>query len=165
MPKNSPPAKLLVIGPESDLRGLILNLLESQGWGSRLAIVSKDPGHLVRSLLERDGHQVHVNPTWEAFEAVVSGAPDLVVLDLEALEGLMHELQTTQESLKQIAELVPICAQCKNVRHPDDSWEPIESYLQSHLAVQFTHTLCPKHLDLSDVYTTALPTKPDKGLK
>ena len=160
MPKNSPPAKLLVLGPESDLRGLIVNLLESQGWGSRLAVLSKDPGRLVRSLLERDGHQVHVDPTWEAFEAVVSGAPDLVVLDLEALEQLLHELQATKESLKRLEELVPICAQCKNVRLPDDSWEPIESYLQSHLAVQFTHTLCPKHLDLSDAYRTTPPTKP-----
>jgi CheY-like chemotaxis protein len=160
MPKNSPPAKLLVLGPESDLRGLIVNLLESQGWGSRLAVLSKDPGRLVRSLLERDGHQVHVNATWEAFEAVVSGAPDLVVLDLEALEGLLQELQATKESLKRLEELIPICAQCKNVRNPDDSWEPIESYLQSHLAVQFTHTLCPKHLDLSEGYHTAPPTKP-----
>src|SRR6266487_372710 len=137
MPKNSPPAKLLVLGPESDLRGLIMNLFERQGWGARLAVVSKDPGHLVRSVLERDGHQVQVGASREALEAVVSAAPDLVIVDLEALEGLMHELQTTQESLKKLGELVPICAQCKNVRHPDDSWEPIESYLQSHFAVQF----------------------------
>ena len=130
MPKNSP-AKLLVLGPESDLRGLIVNLLESQGWGSRLAVLSKDPGRLVRSLLERDGHQVHVNATWEAFEAVVSGAPDLVVLDLEALEQLLHELQATKESLKRLEELIPICAQCKNVRKlsPEPFGGPIYPYI------------------------------------
>jgi hypothetical protein len=90
---------------------------------------------------------------------VVAAAPDLVFVDLEALEELQQELQATKESLKRLEELIPICAQCKNVRNPDDSWEPIESYLQSHLAVQFTHTLCPKHLGLSGGHPAAPPTK------
>ena len=159
MPPNSKPPKLLVVGPEAHLRGLIMDLLERRGWSARLAVLSKDPGHLVRSLLERDGHQLDVSSSSEALATVVAAAPDLVVVDLEALEELQHELQTTKESLKRLEELIPICAQCKNVRNPDDSWESIESYLQSHLAVQYTHTLCPKHLGLSGTHPAAPPTK------
>jgi CheY-like chemotaxis protein len=158
MPKNPVTENLLVLGPGADLRGLIVNLLERQGRSARLAVVAKDPGHLVRSLLEREGHQVRVGPSREALEAVVSAAPDLVVVDLEALEALIAELQATQASLKRIAELIPICAQCKNVRNPDNTWEAIEAYLQRHLAVQFTHTLCPKHLGMSES-PTGVPTK------
>ena len=159
MPPNFKPSKLLVVGPEAHLRGLIMDLLERRGWSARLAVLSKDPGHLVRSLLERDGHQLHVSSSSEALATVVAAAPDLVFVDLEALEELQRELQATKESLKRLEELIPICAQCKNVRNPDDSWESIESYLQSHLAVQFTHTLCPKHLGLSGTYPAAPPPK------
>jgi len=157
MPKNSRSGKLLVLGPETDLRGLILNLLERQGRSARLAVVAKDPGHLVRSLLEREGHQVHVSPSHEALEAVLSAEPDLVVVDLAALEGLMDEIQSFQASLKRIGELIPMCAQCKNVRNPDNSWEPIESYLQAHFAMQVTHTLCPKHVGPSEANATGTP--------
>ena len=136
-----------------------MDLLERQGWSARLAVLSKDPGRLVRSLMERDGHQLHVSSSSEALATVVAAAPDLVVIDLEVLEELLHELQASKESLKNLEGLIPICAQCKNVRNPDDSWEPIESYLQRHLAVQFTHTLCPKHLDLSEAYSKTPPTK------
>jgi CheY-like chemotaxis protein len=158
MPKNPVPANLLVLGPGADLRGLVVDLLQKHGRGARLAVVTRDPGHLVRSLLEREGHQVHVRPSREALEAVVLAEPDLVVVDLEALEALVAELQATQVSLKRIAELIPICAQCKNVRNPDNTWEAIESYLQGHFAVQFTHTLCPKHLGMSE----APPGSPTK---
>ena len=136
-----------------------MDLLQRQGWSARLALLATDPGRLVRSLLERDGHQLHASSSSEALATVVAAAPDLVVIDLEALEELQHELQATKESLKRLEGLIPICAQCKNVRNPDDSWESIESYLQRHLPVQFTHTLCPKHLDLSETYTRAPPTK------
>jgi CheY-like chemotaxis protein len=159
MSPNFQRSKLLVVGPEAHLRGLIMDLLQRQGWSARLAVLSTDPGRLVRSLLERDGHQLHASSSSEALATVVAAAPDLVVIDLEALEELQHELQATKESLKRLEGLIPICAQCKNVRNPDDSWESIESYLQRHLAVQFTHTLCPKHLDLSEAYTRAPPTK------
>ena len=159
MRESSQPAKLLVLGPEADLRGLIVNLLERQGRSARLAIVAKDPGHLVRSLLEGEGHQVHVSSSHEALEAVVSAQPDLVVVDLAALDGLIEEIHSSQASLKKIPELIPICAQCKNVRNPDNSWEPIESYLQANFAVQFTHTLCPQHMGPSESSATGTPTK------
>lgn len=37
---------------------------------------------------------------------------------------------------------IPICAVCKYVRHADE-WEPVESYLESRLPIEFTHDICP----------------------
>jgi hypothetical protein len=113
----------------------------------------------VRSLLERHGHQVHVSASHEALEAVVSAQADLVVVDLAALEGLIEELHSMHASVKKTAELIPICAECKNVRKPDNSWKPIESYLQANFAVEFTHTLCPKHAGPSGSTVTEIPIK------
>ncbi|ANA79201.1 hypothetical protein PVOR_28254 [Paenibacillus vortex V453] len=37
---------------------------------------------------------------------------------------------------------IPICAVCKYVRHAEE-WEPVESYLESRLPIEFTHDICP----------------------
>lgn len=37
---------------------------------------------------------------------------------------------------------IPICAVCKYVRQADE-WEPVESYLESRLPIEFTHDICP----------------------
>ena len=37
---------------------------------------------------------------------------------------------------------IPICAVCKYVHHAEE-WEPVESYLESRLPIEFTHDICP----------------------
>lgn len=37
---------------------------------------------------------------------------------------------------------VPICAVCKDVRSAE-VWEPVESYLESRMSIEFTHDICP----------------------
>lgn len=37
---------------------------------------------------------------------------------------------------------VPICAVCKHVRTAK-VWEPVESYLESRMPIEFTHDICP----------------------
>jgi len=39
--------------------------------------------------------------------------------------------------------LLPICASCKRIRHDDDQWENLESYISEHSEATFTHGLCP----------------------
>ena len=53
--------------------------------------------------------------------------------------------------LEDIAELtearglLPICANCKNIRNEVNYWETVETYIGDHLAdVKFSHGLCPK---------------------
>lgn len=42
-----------------------------------------------------------------------------------------------------LTDVLPICMSCKKVRD-DDLWLQIESYLDSHLDVRFSHGLCPE---------------------
>lgn len=37
---------------------------------------------------------------------------------------------------------VPICAVCKHV-HTEKVWEPVESYLENRMPIEFTHDICP----------------------
>ncbi|WP_245640142.1 hypothetical protein [Paenibacillus dakarensis] len=41
-----------------------------------------------------------------------------------------------------LQELIPICAVCKHVRTAEE-WEPVESYLESRMTIEFTHDICP----------------------
>ena len=43
--------------------------------------------------------------------------------------------------------VLPICAQCKRIRTDADQWEHIEGYLLARFGLEFTHTLCPSHLE------------------
>ncbi len=48
---------------------------------------------------------------------------------------------TTQ--IKQLNELLPICAYCKKIREDDAYWTQFESYIHTHTGANFTHGICP----------------------
>jgi len=66
-----------------------------------------------------------------------------VYLGVTIQTRLVGEILTTME------RLVPICANCKRIRHanrnPYDiaSWTPVEAYFAEAHQTQFTHGLCP----------------------
>jgi hypothetical protein len=39
---------------------------------------------------------------------------------------------------------IPICANCKKIRNPEDQWEQIEKYITQHSLAQFSHSICPE---------------------
>ncbi len=43
--------------------------------------------------------------------------------------------------------LLPICANCKKIRDDKGYWNRIESYVEKHSGVEFSHGLCPECLD------------------
>lgn len=49
----------------------------------------------------------------------------------------------TQVEIKTLRGMIPICANCKDVRTDDGLWTQVESYLKDHSPVEFTHSLCP----------------------
>jgi hypothetical protein len=53
--------------------------------------------------------------------------------------------------------LLPICAHCKRVRSGTDHWEQIEAYMLARFGLEFTHTLCPTHLDQDIADISNLP--------
>lgn len=59
---------------------------------------------------------------------------------------MAHQLVTLREALdqvRQLKELLPICAWCKRVRGDEDYWQSIEEYLHDQAGTDFTHGICP----------------------
>jgi DNA-binding NtrC family response regulator len=58
-------------------------------------------------------------------------------------ERLIAELQDAVAQIKTLSGLLPICANCKNIRNDKGYWERIESYIGKHSDAEFTHGICP----------------------
>jgi PAS domain-containing protein len=42
-----------------------------------------------------------------------------------------------------LKSLLPICASCNKIRNDKNYWESVSEYLNKHMGVNFTHSLCP----------------------
>jgi hypothetical protein len=58
-------------------------------------------------------------------------------------ERLIFELQDALAKVKTLSGLIPICANCKNIRDDKGYWNQIESYIHEHADVSFSHGICP----------------------
>jgi len=61
-------------------------------------------------------------------------------------ERLLVELQATQDEVKTLKGLLPICASCKKIRDDDGFWNQIEAYITQHSDAHFSHGICPECL-------------------
>jgi PAS domain S-box-containing protein len=60
----------------------------------------------------------------------------------KANQKLIDELQKSLANVKQLSGLLPICAHCKKIRDDQGYWEQLESYLDRHSDVKFSHGIC-----------------------
>jgi AmiR/NasT family two-component response regulator len=71
------------------------------------------------------------------------------------LQGRNRELQEALTTVKTLSGLLPICANCKKVRNDRGYWQQVETYIQEHSELEFSHGICPdcrKELYPPDVY-------------
>lgn len=61
----------------------------------------------------------------------------------EEKQKLIEELGLALSQVKELSGLLPICAQCKNVRDDNGYWQQIEDFIHDHADVSFSHSLCP----------------------
>jgi PAS domain S-box-containing protein len=61
----------------------------------------------------------------------------------KARDKLITELQNALADVKTLSGLVPICANCKQIRDDKGYWTQIESYIQERSQASFTHGICP----------------------
>jgi PAS domain S-box-containing protein len=61
----------------------------------------------------------------------------------EEREHLIKELQEALADVKTLSGLVPICANCKQIRDDKGFWMQVESYIQEHSQARFSHGICP----------------------
>ena len=60
------------------------------------------------------------------------------------LEQKVRELQESLNRVKTLEGLLPICMFCKMIRVGEDSWSPLETYVETHSDASFSHTICKK---------------------
>lgn len=61
----------------------------------------------------------------------------------EELRGANAALSRALAEVRQLQEILPICAYCKRIRNDAHYWQQVEVYIGAHLPVQFTHGICP----------------------
>ncbi len=54
------------------------------------------------------------------------------------------EREQLVDEIKTLRGLLPICANCKNIRDDKGYWHEIEEYFTSRSEASFTHGICPK---------------------
>jgi sensor domain CHASE-containing protein len=59
-------------------------------------------------------------------------------------EATIAELQDAMLEIKTLSGLLPICANCKNIRDDKGYWSQIESYISEHSDAEFSHSVCPE---------------------
>ena len=60
-----------------------------------------------------------------------------------ARDKLIKELQNALADVKTLSGLVPICANCKQIRDDKGFWTQVEFYIQQRSEARFTHGICP----------------------
>lgn len=56
---------------------------------------------------------------------------------------LIAELRDALEQVKTLRGIIPICANCKQIRDDKGYWLQVEAYVSRHSEAQFSHGICP----------------------
>ncbi len=80
---------------------------------------------------------------------------------VEELNRVNATLEQAISEIKSLSGLLPICSWCKKVRDDKGYWNLIESYVQDHSEVDFSHSICPEcareHFPELDLNNTEKP--------
>lgn len=88
----------------------------------------------------------------------------LILKDVTRWRTLDEELISAREEVRQLAELLPMCGWCRQVRTDEGYWEGLESYITKQARTQFTHGICPTcKAKLARDTETSGPESPPRG--
>jgi CheY-like chemotaxis protein len=59
------------------------------------------------------------------------------------LEERNLQLQHALDNIKTLEGMIPICANCKQVRDDEGFWQQVEVYIRDHTDAKFSHGICP----------------------
>lgn len=66
------------------------------------------------------------------------------ILELQtALANRVEELEEAMSQIKTLHGIVTICMHCKHIFNDASSWQRLESYIEEHSDVEFSHGVCP----------------------
>ena len=78
-------------------------------------------------------------------ETIISFIRDITDLRIAETEknDMIVRLEKALADVKKLSGLVPICANCKNIRDDKGYWNNLESYIEQHSEAAFSHGICP----------------------
>ncbi len=69
------------------------------------------------------------------------GGVDYVTKPFNSAE-LLARIKTHLE-IRTLRGLLPMCSKCKKIRNDEGFWKQVDSYIEEHSQVSFTHGICP----------------------
>jgi DNA-binding response OmpR family regulator len=61
----------------------------------------------------------------------------------DALASKVEELLQALKQIKTLRGILPICANCKNIRDDQGLWHQLEEYINTRTDAEFSHGICP----------------------
>ncbi len=86
--------------------------------------------------------------TEEVVKGFNLGAVDYITKPFKPTELLVRvrthiDLKKAREEIKTLRGIVPVCANCKNIRDNDGEWMIMEEYISKYSEAKFSHSCCP----------------------
>jgi hypothetical protein len=104
-------------------------------------------------------HLLFGDPATSAWQRKSEMNIEIIIFALVVLiEYLM--VSNLLKRIKVLEGFIPICANCKKIRH-QDNWEQMETYISRHSLAEFTHSICPDCM--KKLYPEYSHTAPDKN--
>lgn len=63
--------------------------------------------------------------------------------DITVRKGVGAKLQKAMDDIRTLHGILPICANCKNIRDDQGYWKRVEVYISERTKAEFSHGLCP----------------------
>jgi hypothetical protein len=67
----------------------------------------------------------------------------IIIRDVSRIEKTTARLQEALDNIKTLEGLLPMCANCKNIRDDDGYWQQVEVYISDHSEAKLSHSICP----------------------
>jgi hypothetical protein len=68
----------------------------------------------------------------------------IIIRDFSRLEKATQRLQGALDNIKTLEGLLPMCANCKNIRDDNGYWQQVEVYIRQHSKAKCSHSICPE---------------------
>ena len=112
----------------------------------RQVLAEVTPVDIVRTSLSRTGVETTFNATLLPFELDDGRTGVLqIASDITAMRSVESRLRNVLT--RALADYIPMCAGCRNVRldesPTEDDWAPLEDYVAMQTDSRFSHTFCP----------------------
>ncbi len=77
----------------------------------------------------------------------------LIILPLAL--AIVYCTRTVFSRMKYLEGLLPVCSNCKKICDDQGNWQQMESYIQKHSEVRFSHGICPHcaHAEYPEVFS------------